>query len=280
MSRNVDLSQLAVRRDGVSSTKPVRRSWRIGTRIVLPGAVLIGFLAVVGWAARDSLLPARPVTVVSVVATYEDVQMEGTPLFQAAGWIEPRPTPILVSALAEGVVERLLVVEGQKIKAGDQVAQLIQEDARLALQSAESDLELRQAEMARAKAALAVAQGLLPSQLRAARSRLELALNTYDAGKQSLEMGASPLLALPRAKSELDSAASAVTELEIRAGSLKAKGLQPFAEAEADVKAALARAKQAEVTVAAGRLRRGEGRGFGRFSAGGGQLAPLALSRA
>src|SRR5438105_5543699 len=37
-----------------------------------------------------SLLPARPVSVLSVVTTSSDVQNEGTPIFQAAGWIEPR----------------------------------------------------------------------------------------------------------------------------------------------------------------------------------------------
>src|SRR6185295_2686703 len=109
-----------------------RRSWRLGTRVVLPGIVLFGFLAVVAWAARDRLLPARQVTIMPVVTTQSDIQSEGTPLFQAAGWIEPRPTPIHVTALAEGVVEKLLVVEGQKLKAGEQVALLIQDDARLA----------------------------------------------------------------------------------------------------------------------------------------------------
>ncbi|MBI1832546.1 MAG: efflux RND transporter periplasmic adaptor subunit [Planctomycetes bacterium] len=254
MNPNVDLSQLAVQREEPAST-PSGRPWHVGTRVILPGVVLAGFLAVVGWAARDSLLPARPVTVVSVVTTHMDVQNEGTPIFQAAGWIEPRPTPILVTALTEGVVEQLLVVEGQKIKTGDLVAQLIQDDAKLAVQAAEADLELRQAEVERAKAQLVIGQTLLPFQLKAARSRLELAQETFDARKQTTQTGASPPLSLSLAKSELDLAASAVGELEIREGSLKVRGLAPFAEAEADVKAALARSKQAEVAAAAARLR-------------------------
>src|SRR5438105_6703761 len=89
-----------------------------------------------------SLLPARPVSVLSVVTTSSDVQNEGTPIFQAAGWIEPRPTPILVTALTEGVVEKLTVVEGQTIKEGHVVARLIQDDARLALEAAEGHREL------------------------------------------------------------------------------------------------------------------------------------------
>src|SRR5262245_15479436 len=99
MSTTVDLRQLAVNRDN-----PIPGPRRhIGTRYVLPGAVVLGFLALIGWAARDSLLSARPVTVVPVIATRAEVQQSGAPLFLAAGWIEPRPTPILVTALTEGV---------------------------------------------------------------------------------------------------------------------------------------------------------------------------------
>src|SRR6266849_5684549 len=114
MNPKVDLRELAVRRDKAPGAVKARRSWHIGTRIVLPGIVVLGFLAVIGWAARDRLLPARTVTVVPVVTAQMDVQSEGTPIFQAAGWVEPRPTPILVTALTEGVVEKLFVVEGEK----------------------------------------------------------------------------------------------------------------------------------------------------------------------
>src|SRR5439155_1954988 len=107
--------------------------------------VLLGFAGVVGWAARDSLIPARPVTVVPVHTTRAEVQQEGTPLFQAAGWVEPRPTPTLVSALAEGVVDKLLVVEGQEVRAGEVVAVLIDVEARLGLREAEAQVRLRQA---------------------------------------------------------------------------------------------------------------------------------------
>lgn len=253
MNPNVDLRELAVRRDDSSHGSQRRRSWHIGTRIVLPGLVLAGFLAIVGWAARDHLLPARPVTVVPVVTTHQVVQSEGTPLFQAAGWIEPRPTPTLLAALTEGVVEKLLVVEGQTVKAGDIVARLVQDDARLALQAAEAEQELRQAEGAQAEAVLATARAALPSQLQAARARLSYLQETYASRKQASDMGALPRLALPQTKSELDTAASAVIELEIRQG--KIDGIRPFAEAEANVKAAAARLKQADTAVASAKLR-------------------------
>ncbi|MSQ96854.1 MAG: HlyD family efflux transporter periplasmic adaptor subunit [Gemmataceae bacterium] len=255
MNTNVDLRALAVRRDEAPAAATMRRSWRLGTRIVLPGVVLLGFLAVVGWAARDRLLPARPVTVVPVHTTYLDVQNEGTPIFQAAGWIEPRPTPILVTALTEGVVEKLLVVEGQKLKVGDQVAQLIQQDARLALQTAEADRELRQADVEHAKAVLAAARWALPFQLKAARSRLALAQASYDAKKRAIDMGAIPPLTFQQAESEVDSAASVVAELEFRLGKRKTDEIGPHPEAAARVKAAVAHLKQAEIAVASAQLR-------------------------
>ena len=86
MNANVDLQQLAVRRDGPAPQ--LRRPRHLASRYLLPGAVLAGFLVVLAWAARDSLLPSRPVTVVPVLTTRAEVRQEGTPLFQAAGWVE------------------------------------------------------------------------------------------------------------------------------------------------------------------------------------------------
>lgn len=250
MTSKVDLRELAVRRD---SSVPGKRSWHVGTRVVLPAVVLSGFIAVIGWAARDRFLPAQSVTVAPVITTQSDVQSEGTPLFQAAGWIEPRPTPILVTALTEGVVEKLLVVEGQQVKVGQIVAQLIRDDATLAMQAAEADRDLRRAELGQAEATLAIAKASLPFQLQAAQSNLTLAKERFDARKRGSEMGAVPYLALPQAKNEFDAAASLVAELEIRQG--KMNGIRPFAEAEANVRIVTARLKQAETAVGLAKLR-------------------------
>ena len=169
MNANVDLRQLAVRRDLPSAHEPGRRRHLV-TRYLLPGVVLLGFLGVSGWAARESFIPSQPVTVVPVVTTRAEVQQGGAPLFQAAGWVEPRPTPVLVTALTEGVIEQLLVVEDQEVKAGDSIARLIEADARLSLASAEADQRLRQAELVAMKAVLAAARTNVaqPVQLEAA----------------------------------------------------------------------------------------------------------------
>src|SRR5262249_60892163 len=109
--------------------------------------------------ARDARPRPRPPTVVPVPTPGAGARRgAGTPLFQAAGWVEPRPTPLLVTALAEGVVEQLLVVEGQAVKAGEPVARLVDADARLALDAALADVPLREAELAAARATSVAAQ--------------------------------------------------------------------------------------------------------------------------
>ncbi|HBL44518.1 MAG TPA: hemolysin D, partial [Planctomycetaceae bacterium] len=57
-----------------------------------------------------------------VIVTQSSIRNAGTPLFQAAGWVEPRPTPVRVAALSPGVIEELLVVEDQKVKQGEPIA--------------------------------------------------------------------------------------------------------------------------------------------------------------
>jgi RND family efflux transporter MFP subunit len=244
MSANVDLRQLAVRRDG-SPTPPLRRRHLV-TRFLLPVGVLLTFLGAAGWAARDSLLPSRPVTVVPVLAARAEGSQEGTPLFQAAGWVEPRPTPVLVTALTEGVIDKLLVVEGQEVKAGAPVAVLIEADARLGLRAAEAELRQRRAEVAGARAALAAARTnaeqpvhlkaalaeaeamlaqketertSLPFLLEAARTRLGVLRISYE--RKQKAPGAIPDISIQEAKAELDSAAAAVAELESRKGRLE-----------------------------------------------------------
>ncbi len=155
MSTIVDLRELAIdRSDAPLPTS--RRPWL--TRYVLPLLLIGGFLSVVAWSARDSVFPPRAVTVVTVFSTVSEIQTAGTPLFQAAGWIEPRPTPVRVAALAPGVVKELLVVEDQLVKANDPIAELVKDDAQFSLRSALADLKLREAEQAVARYRLVAAQ--------------------------------------------------------------------------------------------------------------------------
>jgi RND family efflux transporter MFP subunit len=250
--RRLDLRQLAVNREPRGeeqspATGPKHRS-RLLARYVLPGSLLLGFLSLIGWSARTSLLPSRPVTVMPVLSARAEVRQAGTPLFQCAGWVEPRPTPIVVPALSEGVVERLLVVEGQAVKAGEPVAYLIDVDAKLALQGAEAELRLREADLAKARANLTSARSRskypvhleaplseaeaalakvqtelasLPAKLAAAEAHLRFArldLEGKTAAKAALSQRAVDL-----AQSELETATATVQELQTRKGRLEAE---------------------------------------------------------
>ena len=245
MSAEVDIKQLAIVREAAAPRESRRRRHFV-TRYFIPGALLVGFASLVAWASRDALLPPRDVWVIPVLASQSAVQSEGTPLFQAAGWVEPRPTPIRVAALAPGVVERLLVVQDQQVKAGEPVAELVKADAQLAYDRAVANLSLREAEVSEANAALAggsdavreasasrscrslkrspilaaidTEQKNLPFELRRAEAKLEFAETNYER-KQSAQ-GAVSGLAIAEAQSELDAAKATVEELRNRADSL------------------------------------------------------------
>jgi HlyD family secretion protein len=235
MNANVDVRQLAIRRDNAAPPSPRRRS-HLFARYMLPAAMLFGFASIATWSMRDALLPRKPVTVVPVLSTRAEVHASGTPLFQAAGWVEPRPTPVLVTALTEGVIDKLLVVEGQQVKAGEPVARLVEDDARLALRAAEADAKLRRAELASARAALAAARTNFsqPVQLQAALAEAEAMLAQKETERAVLPAqlkAAESRYDLAHAEAEIRKrAARASSEVELR----EAESARAVASASAD----------------------------------------------
>ena len=159
MSTPVDLRELAFKRTPGGAGR-IRRPRALWSRYVLPCVILGGCVGVMVWSLRDSLWTAKPVTVVSVVASRTDVVAVNTPLFQAAGWVEPRPQPVVVSALVEGIVDEILVVEGQAVQANQIVAKMVSRDAEIAVQRAAADVRLRAAELLAAKAGSVSAEAL------------------------------------------------------------------------------------------------------------------------
>ncbi len=138
----------------------VRRSWF--TRYVIPGAIVGGFLCLLMVTAGRQFLPRQSITVMPVFVMETQATQTDAPLFQAAGWVEPRPQAVSVAALTAGVVDELLVVEGQLVDRDEPIAKLISQDAELLLRQAQANLSLREGELARAEA-----------ELKAAKARLE-----------------------------------------------------------------------------------------------------------
>ncbi len=140
---------------GCATVPLPRRRWK--TRVLLPGAVFAATAGTLLLATGRALWPATPVRVVPVVVK-AGVQSAGKVIVQAPGWVEADPFAVSVSALADGVVAEVLVLEGQVVTAGEVVARLIDTDAQLALARAEAALNEAQAGLATAKAELNAAQ--------------------------------------------------------------------------------------------------------------------------
>ncbi len=211
---NVDLRDLAIDRDPSKATRRRLRRHLL-TRYAIPLLLVGGCVGLLAWSSRDLLFPPRSVTVVPVLVTDGELPAAGRPLFQAAGWVEPRPTPVRVAALAPGVVEQLLVVEDQPVQAGQPVAELVREDAELAYQRAKADLELRRAELEEAQSALAAAEVRLqhPVHLQAALSEADATLAKVDTQLEQLPFETR------RAEAELEAVE------QIYAGKVAAEGV-------------------------------------------------------
>jgi RND family efflux transporter MFP subunit len=110
---------------------------------LIPAAIAAGFALLFLLLFRDRLLPAPSVDVATVLTTPTDQadrgpsnKTSGNLLFQASGWIEPDPLPIRATALIDGVIDEVHVLEGQLVKQDQTLATLVDDDARLALAAA------------------------------------------------------------------------------------------------------------------------------------------------
>ena len=216
----VDLKELAVDR-GRSPRSDIAPPRRVVSRYVLPAILVCGFVGLFAWAARDAFLPRAKVTVVPVHSAREEIQASGTPLFKAAGWVEPRPTPIRVAALAEGVIKDLLVVEDQAVAKDEPIAILVDDDAKLSLDAAKATFDLRTAELKQCQATLDAALTNLkePTHLQSAAAEAEAELATVETKLATLPFQVSAAAAKLKfadatLKAQLD-AGNAVSEIEV-----------------------------------------------------------------
>jgi RND family efflux transporter MFP subunit len=152
--------------DAARTVSRPRGRWR--TRLVLPLLIFGGVGGLFVYAARGTFGSRVDVWVVPVVAKQGAAQGEaaqaaapGAVVAQAPGWIEPAPYPVTVPALTGGVVREVLVLEGDPVEAGQVVARMVDDDARLTLRSAEAELAERRAEVERARASVGAAEFLV-----------------------------------------------------------------------------------------------------------------------
>ena len=146
---------------------------------------LVGVIAVVGW---QRFRPALKVTVVSAATITSSLvgdsarAGESAVVAQAAGWIEPDPRPVDVASVIDGVVNEILVREGDVVEAGAVILRLDPRDAELDARVAESALVEAGARRRQAEATLAAHQ----ARVEVERARLaeleEAARRLADAG--------------------------------------------------------------------------------------------------
>ncbi len=156
------------------TTETVGRSrHRLRWTLAIPWLLLFGFGALAWVLFGKTLLPSREVQLESIVtirktelsrseseskneATPESEinPWDGTVTFQASGWVEPDPLPIKATALINGVIDFVSVLEGEKVEKGQLLASLIREDFELDLATAESLLAAAKARAAAQDAAI------------------------------------------------------------------------------------------------------------------------------
>jgi RND family efflux transporter MFP subunit len=163
---------------------------------LLPVGVLLGFALVFLLLFRDRLIPARAVLVAPAVAieskpaTVEKpaspapaTPVAGRLLFQASGWVEPDPQPIKVTALTDGFIDQVNVLEGAAVKKGEVIATLIEIDSRLAKEAAAAEVEMLEADLA------ALTTGIETTRFKLDAERANLLVSEADAAEAADRLG-------------------------------------------------------------------------------------------
>lgn len=125
------------------------------------------------------------------------------PTVQAPGWLEADPFYTACAALADGVIESVDVLEGERVEKGQVVARLVAEDAEIALRRIEADL-------AAAESAVALAAAERDAASRNWDEPFEL-VRAVEAGRASLLESEAELALLP---TQIDAAQAVLTRLE------------------------------------------------------------------
>lgn len=153
-----DLNSLSKSPNTKASIPTPSFSWK--TRILLPLLVIGTIVALFLKTGYEAFLPAIPVQAAPVIAKQIQGAAPKSAVVQAAGWLEANPYLIHISALADGVIKNVLVLEGEPIQKDQLLVHLIDEDAKLELRRAEAVLLEKEGDLAVAQAKLKAAQKL------------------------------------------------------------------------------------------------------------------------
>jgi multidrug resistance efflux pump len=194
------------------SPTPLRRRLLLLPAWLVPFGLILAFAGLFAFVFRDRLLPALEVQVAQAIlltdieeapaatpgnTTGDATSHHPTPpqnpalaptpspsaapstppqlLFQAAGWFEPDPLPIYATTLTDGVISKVHVLEGQEVKQGQLLAELIHDDARIALDAAKRAYDRAAAELKLQTVQITVAEAeaaVMADQVKAAEAKL------------------------------------------------------------------------------------------------------------
>ena len=217
------------------------------TRIGLPltiVAIAVALLLYVGWTALRPATGVRAITVVvrsvDTTAPLEDGDTSAR-IIQAPGWVEADPFSVYVGALVEGVVQSMLVLEGDRVTTGQPVARLIAADADIALQRAEADRSLAMQHLAAARAQLATTAPAIS----AADAHRRALVDEHTRKQTLVETGAVAEGPVARLAIAIDAAVAEIAGLRARDAVLTAN----VGSAEAAVRVAEARVADAALAL-------------------------------
>jgi len=252
MQQNYSLDSLS---HPTSGPPPSRRapSW------VVPLVIISGFAVLFLALFRDRLLPTPDVEVGLVLATTStpdsglvEKASAGVMVFQASGWIEPDPLPIKATALIDGVIDTVHVLEGDAITKGDPLATLDDADARLAIAAAEQKLGMLKAVRATQIASIAAARKKYESALAIMQAALTLQEEASDQHTRlsTLPKGTVPESNVVAARLRLDRERLQRIAAEADGGAAQAE----IARMEIETKVREAEVRMADVELAQAKL--------------------------
>lgn len=224
---------------------PPRR--HLFSRLVVPVVIIgatAGLLIYVGWASirPTTLVRSVPVVIRSVETTDPVSDTDrGERIIQAPGWVEADPFSIYVGALAEGVLESILVLEGSHVSKGQAVATLIPDDANILLNTADANHSLAEHLLEAAQAKLAT----MKPTIAAANSRRLSLVDEFTRKEKLVATGALAEGPVARLAISIDTIDAEIAKLRAEEVVLSAE----VATAEASVDVAIAKRAQALLAV-------------------------------